>query len=176
MIRVMMVFGLACGVWLMGGFLPAAATQPGMVDDFNDGVWNVQKHWDAENFMMGGLVPDKITFDEAANPGFLTIHYLDDGDEQATLVARDDVKLAPEEWVKVDLAIPAVEPRVQVRVGLGLAASRGRNLKMGAAARENSFCWGLRSNGSVSGHFYGAGGREIGSAGKDLADYRPRRF
>src|SRR5687767_9511095 len=83
--------------------IASVASMPRVVDDFSDGVWNADRKWDAENYLAGGRVPDNVTFDEAVRPGLLTIRCADDGDAQATLIARDGLRLATGEWIKVDV-------------------------------------------------------------------------
>lgn len=140
------------------------------IDGFDAPVFDVARHWDPHNHLMGGLAPDRLTFDQTALPGCLTIRCQDDGDGEATLIARDDVRLAPGEWMKLDVAIAALEARSPVRVGVGLVSSRGRHPGLGGAARANAIAWGLDHTGRARGHAWGDGGREFADIGRRLVD------
>ena len=64
-------FGLILMVVLIVALAPGQPSHAGVVDDFNDGIWNTDGHWDPDNIMQG-LNPDTIAFDETATSGVLT--------------------------------------------------------------------------------------------------------
>jgi len=161
----------------LAAFIPDGSVHAEVIDDFDDGAWNAGDNWDAENIVQGRY-PDTIEFDESLVPGMLAIRYTDTGaGDQATLILRDDQKLNVGQWVRVDAAINSGNSRGGIRIGLGLAASRGRNAPAQQGRdRANILFWGLRSDRVVRAHAYGAEGEEVGNAQAPLRNYAAGSF
>jgi hypothetical protein len=166
--------GLSSFTALVDNFEVVAAQPPGQ-DNFNDGVFNLDGKWDPNNVIQGGTPAATINFDEVATAGSLRINYISAGAGQTTMVLRKDLSLGVGEYVQVDVAIAAGAATGDVRVGLGLASTLGRNA-MGGQDRENVLYWGLRNDGIVRGHAYGDNGTEITDGGTATSGYAPGKF
>jgi hypothetical protein len=144
-------------------------------DTFNDGVFNADGQWDPQNITQGGQSPAHILYDEATSPGAFRVTYYTAGIPQTTLLLRKDASLQVGDYAQVDVAFAAGPNSPDLRIGVGLASSRGRNAD-GGLDRGNVLYWGLRNDGRVRGHYYGANGTEIGDGDISLPGYTPGKF
>lgn len=106
------------------------------------------------------------------HPGSLRINYLSPGLPQTTMILREDVVLEVGDYVQVDVAFTGGAATQDLRVGVGLSSSLGRDA-MGGQDLANVLYWGLRNDGRVRGHYYGDSGMEIGDGELQIAGYQP---
>ncbi len=136
---------------------------------------SVDAQWDVSNITQGGQAPASIVYDESSTPGALKIFYHSAGIPQTTMLLRKDETLEVGEYVKVDIAFAGGAASGNLRVGVGLASSRGRDAN-GGLDRSNVLYWGIRNDGLGRGHYYGASNTEIGDGGTSISGYTPGRF
>ena len=166
--------GLSSFVAIVDNFRVTTWPLPGQ-DDFDDGAFNNAGQWDPDNITQGGAAPATIDFDEVTTPGSLRVTYHSLGLPQSTMILRKDVTLAVGDYVQVDVGFAGGAATGDVRVGVGLSSSPGRNA-MGGLDRENVLYWGVRNDGVARGHYYGDSGTEIGDGGAAIAGYQPGKF
>ncbi|HPK03460.1 MAG TPA: sialidase family protein [Candidatus Sumerlaeota bacterium] len=161
---------LACAILLL---LVCSVATALMIDDFDGAVWNPDGHWRPDNIIQNSGLLDTITFDQALDAEHLVVDYFNDGSgSQTTLVLRDDVSLPVGNWVQLDVAVTNGPQSINIRAGLALASSLGRNAPAkGGIDRANTLLWGLRQDGLGRAHAYGAGGEEFGDATGPIAGY-----
>ena len=163
-----------CAILLL--LLVSPLAKAAVVDDFGDGAWNADGHWDASNITQGSL-PVPPDYNEELVPGCLSIVFMDWGSPKTTMVLRDDQSLQVGQWVRLNVAISDKQQDPIVRIGLGLASSRGRKgYDKKEGDRANVLYWGLRNPGIVRGHAYGAKGVECATAEAHIKDYEPGSF